>query len=127
MHAYIGGGSLVEVSLPVRVYGRMSPFNITVDSFYVNIFGRTVGAGASSSPYLLEYRSESLVQPVGYMVVDDNTIEAIAPQNFFNTYNATQNTSYFELLFQPPNGPDASISFSLEYFGMYVDIIYSYL
>ncbi|XP_065913056.1 uncharacterized protein [Dysidea avara] len=114
-----GGGPLLEVAMPVRVYGGMSPFNITVDAFYVNIFGRTVRATASTNPYLLEYRSESLTQPVGYTVVENNILNARAPQDFFDTYNVTQNTSYFELLFQPPNGPDATISFSLEYFDVH--------
>jgi len=123
MTVYVGGEPLAEVSLPVRTYGRMSQFSIIVDAFYVNIFGRTTRANASSSPYILEYRSESLIQSVGYVAVDGNTLNATAPQNFFNTYNATQNTSYFELLFQPPNGPNATISFSLEYFGMCVHII----
>jgi len=73
---------------------------------------------ASTRPYLLIYTSESLTTSLGYVVVDDMTINATAPQDFFDTYSPTQNTSSFNLVYVPPNGIGASVSFSLEYFGM---------
>ena len=122
---YSGGDPLLELlsPLPVRVYGvkafDMAAFNVTVNGLHVNRFGRTVQHIPSLSAFIIMYRSLSLSQPVMFSFVNNEVITVMPPPEFFNTYNPNQNTSYFEITFVTPSGSTASVSFSVEYFGMF--------
>ena len=105
--------------LPVRTYG-MSPFNVTVNGFYVDRFGRTVQHIQSPSTFVIMYKSMSLSQPVAFNFVNNDVLNITAPPEFFSTYDPNQNTSYFEITFVAPFGCNASVSFSVEYFGKFM-------
>lgn len=93
-------------------------FNVTVNGFYVNRFGRTVQHISSPSAFVIMYRSLSVSQPTMFNFVNNDVITVVAPSEFFSTYNPNQNTSYFEITFLAPSGSNASVSFSVAYFGM---------
>ena len=124
MYFYVGGEPVLELlpPLPVRVYG-MSPFNVTINGFDVNRFGRTIRHIPSSSTFVIMYRSVLLSRRVVIDSINNNVITARAPPEFFSTYNPNQNTSYFDITFLAPSGSNASVSFSLEYFGTYVCMV----
>lgn len=117
----LGGEPVLELlpPLPVRVYG-MSSFNITINGFDVNRFGRTIRHTPSLSTFVIMYRSASLSRRVVIDIIINNAISVRAPPEFFSTYNPNQNTSYFEITYLAPSGSNTSVSFSLEYFGTYL-------
>ena len=97
----------------------MSSFNVTVNGFHVNRFGRTVQHISSPSAFIIMYRSSSVSQSVMFNFVNNDVITVVAPSEFFSTYNPNQNTSYFEITFLASSGSNASVSFSVAYFGMF--------
>ena len=100
-------------------------FNITVNALDVNRFGRTVQRIPSTTDLVIMYRSLSLSQSVSFSLTSTNMITVRAPTEFFSTYDPNQNTSYFEITFSVPSGSNASVSFSVEYFGMLYQIFKS--
>jgi len=103
--------------LPIRIYGTSS-FDVTVSAFDVNRFGRTVQQNQFPFIITVMYISLSLSLPVSFNLVNNDIVRITAPPQFFSTYDANQNTSYFEIIFVAPSGSNASVSFSVEYFGM---------
>ena len=118
-----GGEPLLELlpPLPVRAIGRSSSiFNVTVNGFNVNRFGRTVRHTRSRDTFVIMYKSLSLSQQVSFDFITDDILYVNVPSEFYNTYDPNQNTSYFEITFVAPSGlSNASISFAVEYFGMF--------
>ena len=105
--------------LPVRAIG-MPLFNVTVNGFDVNRFGRTVQHTRSLDTFVIMYKSPSLSQQVSFDFITDDILYVNAPPEFYSTYDPNQNTSYFEITFVAPSGrSNASISFAVEYFGMF--------
>ena len=118
---YAVGEPLLELlpPLPIRAIGR-SPFNVTVNGFDVNRFGRTVRHIRSQSTFVIMYKSPSLSQQVSFNFITDDILSVNPPLEFYSTYDPNQNTSYFEITFVAPSRiSNATISFSVEYFGMF--------
>ena len=97
-----------------------------MNGFDINRFGRTVKHIRSQSTFVIMYKSLSLSQRVTYNFVNNDTLTVFAPSEFFSTYDPNQNTSYFEIIFVAPSGTNASVSFSVEYFGMFKLYLYNH-
>ena len=105
MYIAIGGEPLLELlpPLPVRAIG-MPSFNVTVNGFDVNRFGRTVRHTQSPYTFVIMYISPSFSQQVSFNFITDDILNVNAPPEFYSTYDPNQNTSYFEITFVAPSG-----------------------